>query len=575
MINIKKLRIVGIFILVLCFFVCENTSNESSIITVSSIYLGEELWLPVNGSNTITPVINPPNAANKELSWESDNWYLAEVTRTGMVTAIGIGEVTITARARDGSGVFGSITVIIPDFGLQPLESITIGEGDFSLAVGNDKSLSLDIVPNINKQNVTFSSSNTNVAKVNQAGLVMALSPGNAVITAVSRMDSAITDRVTVTVQASSGTMTAQEIFNALKGKKVTTYGWADLYNDGEGLYYTNPDDFILIEGPSSQAKREAFTTAINQDTEKFIIVSGDIDLSDGRISDTDHAYFDQFNDTPPYARKNADIRFNVGSNTAIIGINDARFMFGGLNINNKSNIIIRNVTFWDAHGSTANDTSKPGYSESKAGATALQIGDNGVVGLWVDHCKFTDGMCSDMIRNYNHDGGFDIKKGQFVTCSWTEFTNHDKVMLVGSSDGVLYQNPLDRQITLHHNYFHGTTQRMPRTRGTQMHVYSNYYNNIGVQGNSGYCLGPGVAAQFVVEYNYFGALFGGDAKITSYYDTITNKAKVYSSGNNKNINPTVSSKPWMPAYVYSVDAVSDLPDSIPQGAGPILVFYK
>lgn len=569
--NIIYTAIMGIAALCLAWS-CSGTV-DSEPVKVTSISLGgEELWLPVGETAAIVPVINPPNAANKRVYWDSGDWTLAEVAGSGRVTAIAAGEVTITARARDGSGVCGSVKIIIPDFEMAALERVTINEGDFSLVAGNGMSLSVDITPAVNRRNVVWSSSRTHVAQVNQSGYVTAVSPGSAVITAASRLVPGAADRVTVTVVAASGAMSAQEIFAHLKGTRAATYGWADRANNGKGLFYANPENLTLIEGPSTIAKRTAFTGAINNDNPKFIIVSGDIDLSDGKINDNDKSYFEQFHDTPPYARVNADIRFNMGSNTTLIGINNARIMFGGININHKSNVIIRNITFYDAHGSTANDTGKPGHADSKASIDALTVQGTSD-GVWVDHCQFTDGTCSDMIRNYNHDGAFDIPRGKNITVSWCEFTNHDKVMLVAGSDSLT--EVLDRQITLHHNYFHGVTQRMPRTRGTQMHIYNNYYNDIGVEGNAGYCLGPGVNAHFIVENNYFGALYGGDGKITAYYDSALHRAIVYASGNNKNINPTATTRPWIPAYTYSPDAAATLPDSVSAGAGVTLIFVK
>lgn len=218
---------------------------------------------------------------------------------------------------------------------------------------------------------------------------------------------------------------------------------------------------------------------------------------------------------------------------------------------------------------------------DSKASATNLQVEDAGVNGLWVDHCKFTDGMCDDRIRNFNHDGAFDIKKGQNITVSWCEFTNHDKVMLVGS-DETNYLEPTERQITLHHNYYHNTTQRMPRTRGTQMHVYNNYYQKIGVSGNNGYCLGPGMNAQFIVENNYFDtATFQSSVStkvIDLKYDNAVTPAIVWSGGNNKTVDRspfdiTGGSKPWEPAdfYTYTLDDNSVLPVQIPANSGPVL----
>ena len=469
------------------------------------------------------------------------------------------------------------------------IDNVTINEGNFSLLAGQTKKLSVTIIPvKAPNKNINWTSSNTNTATVNDSGLVTAHTKGETTITATAHDGSNKSCSIMLTVMPPGGSITPEDIFSLLKGKRVTTNGWADLYDDGYGLSYSSPQNCILLDDaayPNPPDKRQVFTNAINNENAKFIIVSGDIDLSDGRITDTDHSYFDQFNPASPYRRINGDISFNIGSNTTIIGIDNARLMFGGLNISNKSNIIIRNITFWDAHGSTANDTGKPGYTESKASATALQIGDSGVIGLWVDHCKFTDGTCNDMVRNYNHDGAFDIKKGNYITVSWTEFTNHDKVMLVGSNE-TQYLTIEDREITLHHNYFHNTTQRMPRTRGTHMHVYNNFYTQIGVSGNNGSCMGPGLNARFIVENNYFdtGSFFAVGTRIVDYKDNeepyVGNPdyfAVVYNTGNNLSIPWSIKdpdwgyNKHWEPVYMYTLDDNTMLPALIPASAGPVL----
>jgi pectate lyase len=387
--------------------------------------------------------------------------------------------------------------------------------------------------------------------------------------------------------------MTPADIFNALKGQKIVTGGWADMANNGAGLSYANPSKFTLIDDagyPNAENKYRAFINAnitnanINSstgvisggtvnDNHKFIIISGDIDLSNGRINDDDKSFYDKFNSASPYGRVNGDIILNLGSNTTIIGIDNARIKFGGIRINNKSNIIIRNVTFWDAHGSTEADTQK--NSGSKASIDALVIRGTSD-GVWVDHCLFTNGTCTDMTRNYNHDGALDIPQGKNITVSWNEFTNYDKVMLVAGNDDLT--DVLERQITLHHNYFHYATQRMPRTRGTQMHVYNNYYNDIGVQGNSGYAMGPGRNAHFVVENNFFGSILSG--KVVDFYDNAEFPAIVWSSGNNKTVprspnDKTDGGKPWEPSYTYTLEPNGGLQNSIPPEAGPKLVFKK
>ena len=540
---------------------------------------GGNFILNLGNSTTLTVTVLPDFASDKRIQWESNDTAVAVIdAMSGTITGISAGTAIITATTLDGSNKYDSVQITVA---LQ-VDSLTINEGNQFLSAGGSQQLSVTIAPETaSNKNINWASSNNSIATVDQNGMVTAAyTSGTAAIIATATDGSRASGSVSVTV--SGGTvMTAQEIFNALKGQKAVTNGWADRYNNGEGLYYANPTNPVIINDtvyPVPSLKRQAFTDAINDTNAQFIIVSGDIDFSDGKINDDDKSYFDQFNTNPPYGRINKDISFNVASNTTIIGINNARFMFGGLTIRNGAqNIIIRNVTFYDAHGSTDNDTSKPGYSESKAGATALQIENNpGGSGIWVDHCKFTDGTCEDMTRNYNHDGAFDIKYGRFITASWNEFTNHDKVMLVGSSDA--YLNVTERQITLHHNYFHYATQRMPRTRGTQMHVYNNYYNDIGVPGNNGYAMGPGVNAQFIVENNYFGSIRSN--RVVDWYDSADYPAIVWSTGNNKTVDRSRfdmsgGKKPWEPAYIFALEPNDGLPISVPDNAGPILVFRK
>jgi pectate lyase len=459
--------------------------------------------------------------------------------------------------------------------------SVAIAEGDTRLLVNQEKRLTANVQPaDAADKGVLWSSSDTAVATVDGDGLVKALAVGDARITAAAVDGSGKSAMITVTVSAANegAESSPADLFASLKGQKAVTGGWADLYNEGAGMFYTNPASFVLVDDahfPDPIDKRKAFTDAINDKAEAFIIVSGDIDLSDGKVSDTDHSYFDEFNTTAPFARKHGDITFKIENDKTIIGVDNARVQFGGLRINGRNNVIIRNLTFWDAHGSTERDTSTAGNEASKASIDALVVEEGGGVipsGVWIDHCTFTDGTCNDMIRNFNHDGSFDIKHGRNVTVSWCEFTNHDKVMLVGSDD-TKYLNADERQITLHHNYFHKTTQRTPRTRGTFMHVYNNYWKEVGVDGNNGYCLGPGVNAEFIVENNYFDAgTFKSSTKIVDYYDKQANPAKVYSSGNNVDIARSAyyaeDAKPWTPAYDYALDGIGGLPTEVPAGAG-------
>ena len=305
-------------------------------------------------------------------------------------------------------------------------------------------------------------------------------------------------------------------------------------------------------------------------------------------MSDKDHSYFDAFDKTSG-ARVHDDIKYLLTSNKTLIGTNNATIKFGGITIPAGSkNIIIRNITFWDAHGSTEYNTKMEKYKDKKASSDALVIEykDSQPItsDVWVDHCTFSDGTCSDLERNFNHDGQFDIKAGKNITVSYCEFTNHDKVMLIAPGDK--FTNAEDRQITLHHNYFHNVVQRLPRSRGCQMHFYNNVYDNIGVEKNSGSIFGPGIGSLYIIENNFIGKTQGA---VLKYYDKSSEGektfSKVYQSGNSKEITaantsfdkvnkvnslkPHLSSEPvFKIPYDYNLEDAKTLKDSVVAAAG-------
>ncbi|MBR1713981.1 MAG: polysaccharide lyase family 1 protein [Treponema sp.] len=411
--------------------------------------------------------------------------------------------------------------------------------------------------------------------------------------------------------KAKSVTLTASSNLNPCQitlGSPIeSTFGFADLGK----MAYPDSSNVIVIDDkayPNPIEKRKAFTNAIASgsvgsddinDKPAVILLSGTVDLSDGKINDKDHSYYDEF-DSSTHKRLHNDIVYEIGANKTILGVEKAKVAFGGVRIKARDeksghDIIIRNIAFWDAHGSTEYDTSVSKYSSKKASADQLSIegtptkGSDGKdtgemtyvpTNIWIDHCSFSDGTCRDLERNYNHDGALDAKAVRNMTVSYCEFTNHDKVTLLGPSDK--FVNPNDRTITFHHNYYHGAIQRMPRSRGCKVHIYNNVYDSIGTSGNSGYSLGPGIGSLFIVESNYFGSHAG---KILRYNDksdpSDSTFSKFYTSGNSTELNSSNSeeyskhhtdTKPFDIPYAYSLDDVSKNKSELPGKAGNVLL---
>ncbi|MFC7479498.1 polysaccharide lyase family 1 protein [Luedemannella flava] len=135
---------------------------------------------------------------------------------------------------------------------------------------------------------------------------------------------------------------------------------------------------------------------------------------------------------------------------------------------------------------------------------------------VWLDHNTFTDGANQDSTqpvyfgRPYQvHDGTSDIIRGSdLVTISYSNYFEHDKTMLIGSTNtpGDPTTNPgadLGRlRVTLHHNRFANLGQRVPRVRFGQVDVFNNYYYQTD-EDAFGYAFGVGVGSAIYAENNF------------------------------------------------------------------------
>ena len=66
-------------------------------------------------------------------------------------------------------------------------------------------------------------------------------------------------------------------------------------------------------------------------------------------------------------------------------------------------------------------------------------------------------------------------KASDLVTVSYNNFFDHDKTMLIGSTNTV-GADVGKLRVTLHHNRFANVGQRAPRVRFGQVDVYDNYF---------------------------------------------------------------------------------------------------
>ena len=149
---------------------------SANIPVIGIVLLPASLTLNVGSSQQLAATIVPANASNKNLSWTSDNTAVANVNSIGMVTAVSIGTATITVTTEDGGKIATTaITTINQIF----VSSISVLPATASITMGNELQLIATISPsNASNKNITWTSSDTNVATVNSLGLVTSVAPG-------------------------------------------------------------------------------------------------------------------------------------------------------------------------------------------------------------------------------------------------------------------------------------------------------------------------------------------------------------------------------------------------------------
>ncbi len=170
---------------------------------------GESLLL--NSVIKLEPIIYPANASNKKPIYISSNSQVASVDENGYVTAKKLGTANISVSLEDNVVVY-KINVVdkISLQGISVQSSVQLKtNGTVQLNVSYNPSDATD-------KDVTFSTSNANIATVSNTGLVRAKNPGTATITVTSKDGGHIaTSKITVIANSTPN--------NPVTTKPVTT----------------------------------------------------------------------------------------------------------------------------------------------------------------------------------------------------------------------------------------------------------------------------------------------------------------------------------------------------------------
>lgn len=169
----------------------EGNEDVNKVVAVNSVAINPTgpITLAIGDEVTLTATIAPENATNKQVTWSSDNSSVATVTDGGVVRALAVGTAIITAQA-EGQSAICRINVAES---VVEVTSVTVApEGPLTATVGDSITFTATVMPeDATDRVVTWTSSNPELASIDDNGVMSAIAAGH------------------VTIIASAGTMSA------------------------------------------------------------------------------------------------------------------------------------------------------------------------------------------------------------------------------------------------------------------------------------------------------------------------------------------------------------------------------
>ncbi|BBF43263.1 neopullulanase [Lachnospiraceae bacterium KM106-2] len=175
----------------------------------------------------------PANTTSKdEFIYSSSKEAVAKVDGTGKVTAVGVGNATITCKVKGHEDMSASYEVIVA--------KVSLDQTDMNLYLKETKSVKAAIEPaSLTNQSVTFTSSDEKIATVNPSGEITGVAKGKAVITCALQANTGIKASVNVTVSKKSTSIPkVKGKVTAKQTSTVITLKWTKVANTKYYIIY-------------------------------------------------------------------------------------------------------------------------------------------------------------------------------------------------------------------------------------------------------------------------------------------------------------------------------------------------
>ena len=242
-----------------------NGYKAECIVTVETKIIGitvspNETEVEVGSTVTLTATKKPSIGSTEGLVWSSSNNRVAKVNDDGVVTGIAQGTVTITIKSSSGLvKTKAKVTVV------QSPTGITLDKNKVALDMSGTKTTKLNatIQPSNANRNtgITWNSSNTGVATVDQSGNVTAKANGTTTITATTQ--NGYTAQCSITVITSITSLSVSPTSKTLNiGETVQLTGTKNPSTTSEGTQWTSSNTSVATVSNSGLVTAKAAGTA-------------------------------------------------------------------------------------------------------------------------------------------------------------------------------------------------------------------------------------------------------------------------------------------------------------------------
>jgi len=228
------------FLCITLFLGCQKEEEP----TVTSIALDNTtLSLTINSTHKFKVTHTPSNLEAPSYNWTTSNSNIVSVNDEGEITAMSIGEATITVSSLENKALTASCKVTV-----DPIQvtGISLDIKNIELLIGEEHTLTYIITPdNATNQQVAWLSSDNNVATVDNSGKVKAISVGETQITV--KTNNLITDVCVVKVKPIRATSIS-------------------LNNNSLSLEMSDVETLIVSFSPANTTNKKVFWTSSNSD---------------------------------------------------------------------------------------------------------------------------------------------------------------------------------------------------------------------------------------------------------------------------------------------------------------------